>query len=163
VAANATCLLTSADFARGARAVLLKAGGGLPCPRDLVEPLERTEKARAGFCFGLGPAAGERGAAVAFVKNVPIPAAFISYRGPSGVFVKEIPAVGKYNATTCWRADDECKLTPDAYRLVVVHTGGTTRLIVLGDAPEGESAELAELRDGKIVEVLQAYRYWSPL
>jgi hypothetical protein len=161
VAANATCLLTTADFGRGARAVALAAGRDSPCPRDLVEPLERTAKARAGFCFGLGPAAEERGVAVAFVKDVPNPTAFILYRGPSGVFVKEIRAAGKYEATSCWRADDECKLTPDAYRLVVVHAGGTTRLIVLGAAPEGENAELAELRDGKIVGVLQAYRYWN--
>jgi hypothetical protein len=51
---------------------------------------------------------------------------------------------------------------PRTFLLVALHAGGATRLVVLWAGPEGEQAELAELRDGRIVGVLEAYRYWSP-
>jgi hypothetical protein len=165
------CLLTGAAFVSGARAAPLAVRGAwedgpfVPadsCPRDLLEPLELARKARATACLPLGPSGKDRGAAVAFVEGVEVPTLVLVYAGPAGVFTHEVRAAGERNDVTCWRIDDACTLDPRTYRLVALHAGGTTRLIVLWAGPEGEQAQLAELRDGKIVGVLEAYRYWSP-
>ncbi len=171
VPANATCLLTAAAFAREARAVPLAVRGTWEsgsfvgegrCPQDLVAPLERAFKARASACLPLGPADRDRGAVMAFIEGAEVPTAVLVYAGPAGVFTREVRAAAGHDETSCWRVDDGCEIHPRSYRLVAVHAGGTTRLVVLGDGPEGQNAELAELRDGKIVAVLGAYRYWSP-
>jgi hypothetical protein len=168
---NATCLLTSATFARGTVAAPLAVRGawegGLvdgadPCPRDLVAALELARKARASTCLSLGPSGRDRGAVVAFIEGVEVPTLVLVYAGPAGAFTREVRAVGGRDESTCWRVDDGCKVDPRAFRLVALHGGGTTRLIVLWAGPEGEQAQLAELRDGRIVGVLEAYRYWSP-
>lgn len=165
------CLLTGAAFVSGARAAPLAVRGAWedgpvvgadPCPRDLVAPLELARKARASTCLSLGPSGSDRGAVVAFIEGVEVPTLVLVYAGPAGVFNREVRAAGARNDVTCWRIDDACTLDPRTYRLVALHAGGVTRLIVLWAGPEGEQAQLTELRDGKIVGSLEAYRYWSP-
>jgi hypothetical protein len=43
-----------------------------------------------------------------------------------------------------------------------VHAGKKTRLIVLDAAFEGQIVEWVELRDGQMLPLLHADRYWAP-
>ncbi len=168
LAADTTCLLVRSDGGSGARISVLRsrrssagAGPRAACPAALVDRIERGQKRRATTCWLLGDAAKEHAAAFAFVEGGRVPLAVLVYEGPEGAFVREQRAEPGSEAS-CWRADDGCQIDPERFVVLVVHARAKTRLIVLDAGLEGQIAEWVELRDGQMLPLLQADRYWSP-
>jgi hypothetical protein len=66
--------------------------------------------------------------------------------------------------TDCWRVSDGCRFSADTMDIpIVLGRSGELVLVFTSWGEEGQAIVLLQARDGKLVELKNAYRYYAPI
>ena len=161
---GSTCLLGSAGFFANRTVHEVNQASKGDCDAKTSEAISHAQKRKVKRCALLGNAALTSFVVVEFEPSGQERLLGLAVVSGNRVSQQSYSAKATADGTSCWRVDDGCNFSPEAFRIPFILTGDRgTELFVLWDGPEGQSAELLKVNGGVLEPEASASRYWSPL